>query len=196
MTKSRIKPLWTEPNLGNPVTFLFSILQPAGSHHGRRGSTADLEPNGDGYFQRERWKVLVRSPARPIKRSRRRLRINTTQTVGSNPAPEHASLFSPPHPIKDVARFEALGLWYSSSQRAARNTSTRPTLSICLPISIKSRSGRSRITLNSMAWKINLTLAVQSEFNRDGRYQITSEEQADGIVIGDITRYLFRTPQL
>src|SRR5688572_16983112 len=31
-----------------------------------------------------------------------------------------------------------------------------------------------------------LTLAVQSEFNRDGRYQITTEEQADGVVIGDI----------
>jgi hypothetical protein len=35
-----------------------------------------------------------------------------------------------------------------------------------------------------------LTLAVQSEFNRDGRYQITSEEQADGVVIGDITKYI------
>src|SRR5580765_6274731 len=34
-----------------------------------------------------------------------------------------------------------------------------------------------------------LTLAVQSEFNRDGRYQITTEDRADGIVIGDITRY-------
>jgi hypothetical protein len=35
-----------------------------------------------------------------------------------------------------------------------------------------------------------LTLAVQSEFNRDGRYQITTEEQADGVVIGDITKYI------
>ncbi len=35
-----------------------------------------------------------------------------------------------------------------------------------------------------------LTLAVQSEFNRDGRYQITTEDQADGVVIGDITRYI------
>ncbi len=35
-----------------------------------------------------------------------------------------------------------------------------------------------------------LTLAVQNEFNRDGRYQMTSEEQADGVVIGDITRYI------
>lgn len=35
-----------------------------------------------------------------------------------------------------------------------------------------------------------LTLAVQSEFNRDGRYQIVPEEQADGVVIGDITRYI------
>ena len=35
-----------------------------------------------------------------------------------------------------------------------------------------------------------LTLAVQNEFNRDGRYQITSEDQADGVVIGDITRYI------
>jgi hypothetical protein len=34
-----------------------------------------------------------------------------------------------------------------------------------------------------------LTLAVQSELNRDGRYQITSENQADGVVSGDITRY-------
>jgi hypothetical protein len=35
-----------------------------------------------------------------------------------------------------------------------------------------------------------LTLAVQNEFNRDGRYAITSEDQADGVVIGDITRYI------
>jgi hypothetical protein len=35
-----------------------------------------------------------------------------------------------------------------------------------------------------------LTLAVQSEFNRDGRHSITSEDQADGVVIGDITRYI------
>jgi hypothetical protein len=35
-----------------------------------------------------------------------------------------------------------------------------------------------------------LTLAVQSEFNRDGRYQITSEDQADGVVIGDISKYI------
>jgi hypothetical protein len=35
-----------------------------------------------------------------------------------------------------------------------------------------------------------LTLAVQAEFNRDGRYQITNENQADGIVIGDITKYI------
>lgn len=35
-----------------------------------------------------------------------------------------------------------------------------------------------------------LTLGVQSEFNRDGRYQITTEDQADGVVIGDITRYI------
>src|ERR1043166_7561440 len=35
-----------------------------------------------------------------------------------------------------------------------------------------------------------LTLAVQSEFNRDGRYQITTEDQADGVVIGDIVRYI------
>jgi hypothetical protein len=31
---------------------------------------------------------------------------------------------------------------------------------------------------------------VQSEFNRDGRYQITSEDQADGVVIGDVTKYI------
>jgi hypothetical protein len=35
-----------------------------------------------------------------------------------------------------------------------------------------------------------LTLAVQSEFNRDGRYQISTEDQADGVVIGDITKYV------
>jgi len=35
-----------------------------------------------------------------------------------------------------------------------------------------------------------LTLAVQSEFNRDGRYQITTEDQADGVLVGDITRYI------
>jgi lipopolysaccharide assembly LptE-like protein len=35
-----------------------------------------------------------------------------------------------------------------------------------------------------------LTVAVLSEFNRDGRYQITTEAQADGVVTGDITRYL------
>jgi hypothetical protein len=35
-----------------------------------------------------------------------------------------------------------------------------------------------------------LTLAVQDEFNRDGRYQITTEDQADGVLIGDITRYI------
>lgn len=35
-----------------------------------------------------------------------------------------------------------------------------------------------------------LTLAVQSEFNRDGRYQITTEDMADGVLIGEITRYI------
>ncbi|MFA5974835.1 MAG: LptE family protein [Elusimicrobiota bacterium] len=35
-----------------------------------------------------------------------------------------------------------------------------------------------------------LTLAVQNEFNRDGRYAITTEDQADGVLIGDITRYI------
>jgi len=35
-----------------------------------------------------------------------------------------------------------------------------------------------------------LTLAVQTEFNRDGRYQITTEDQAEGVVIGDITKYI------
>lgn len=35
-----------------------------------------------------------------------------------------------------------------------------------------------------------LTLAVQNEFNRDGRFSITSEDQADGVLIGDITRYI------
>ena len=35
-----------------------------------------------------------------------------------------------------------------------------------------------------------LTLTVQALFNRDGRYQITSEGQADGVLIGDITKYI------
>jgi hypothetical protein len=35
-----------------------------------------------------------------------------------------------------------------------------------------------------------LTLGVQSEFNRDGRYQITTEDQAEGVLIGDITKYI------
>src|ERR1035437_9674495 len=35
-----------------------------------------------------------------------------------------------------------------------------------------------------------LTLAVQSLFNQDGRYQITTEDQADGVIIGDITKYI------
>ncbi len=35
-----------------------------------------------------------------------------------------------------------------------------------------------------------LTLAVQQRFNIDGRYQITTEDQADGVVIGDITKYI------
>jgi lipopolysaccharide assembly LptE-like protein len=35
-----------------------------------------------------------------------------------------------------------------------------------------------------------LTLAVQQKFNLDGRYRITTEDQADGVVIGDITKYI------
>src|SRR5436309_3487313 len=35
-----------------------------------------------------------------------------------------------------------------------------------------------------------LTLAVQQLFNQDGRYQITTEDQADGVIIGDITKYI------
>src|SRR5690242_2385600 len=35
-----------------------------------------------------------------------------------------------------------------------------------------------------------LTIAVQSEFNQDGRFQITTEDQADGVVIAEITRYI------
>ena len=34
-----------------------------------------------------------------------------------------------------------------------------------------------------------LTLAVQSEFNTDGRYQITVEKEADAVLAGDITNY-------
>src|SRR5579863_4248891 len=35
-----------------------------------------------------------------------------------------------------------------------------------------------------------LTVAVQTEFNRDGEYPITIESQADGVLSGDITRYV------
>jgi len=35
-----------------------------------------------------------------------------------------------------------------------------------------------------------LTLAVQQQFNQDGRFRITSENEADGVVIGDITKYI------
>src|SRR5947208_3577723 len=35
-----------------------------------------------------------------------------------------------------------------------------------------------------------LTLAVQQNFNLDGRFQVTTEDQADGVLIGDITRYI------
>ena len=35
-----------------------------------------------------------------------------------------------------------------------------------------------------------LTLAVQTEFNRDGRYQITTEDHAEGVLIDEITRYI------
>ena len=35
-----------------------------------------------------------------------------------------------------------------------------------------------------------LTLAVQQQFNLDGRFRITTEDQADGVVIGDITKYI------
>ena len=35
-----------------------------------------------------------------------------------------------------------------------------------------------------------LTLAVQQKFNQDGRWQITTEDQADGVVIGEISKYI------
>jgi hypothetical protein len=35
-----------------------------------------------------------------------------------------------------------------------------------------------------------LTMAVHSEFNRDGRWSIVDEDQADGVLIGDIRRYI------
>ena len=35
-----------------------------------------------------------------------------------------------------------------------------------------------------------LTLAVQQQFNLDGRYRITTEDQADGVLIGDVTKYI------
>src|SRR4051812_18150049 len=35
-----------------------------------------------------------------------------------------------------------------------------------------------------------LTIAVENAINRDGRYRVVSEEEAPGVVIGDITRYI------
>jgi hypothetical protein len=35
-----------------------------------------------------------------------------------------------------------------------------------------------------------LTLAVQQQFNQDGRWQITTEDQADGVLIGEISKYI------
>jgi len=35
-----------------------------------------------------------------------------------------------------------------------------------------------------------LTIAVQQLFNQDGRWAITSEDQADGVVIGEISKYI------
>jgi len=35
-----------------------------------------------------------------------------------------------------------------------------------------------------------LTMAVHAAFNRDGRWQIVEEDQADGVLIGEITHYL------
>jgi len=35
-----------------------------------------------------------------------------------------------------------------------------------------------------------LTLAVQQKFNQDGRFQITAEDQADGVLIGEISKYI------
>jgi hypothetical protein len=35
-----------------------------------------------------------------------------------------------------------------------------------------------------------LTLAVQQQFNLDGRWQITTEDQADGVLIGEISKYI------
>jgi hypothetical protein len=35
-----------------------------------------------------------------------------------------------------------------------------------------------------------LTLAVQNQFNLDGRWQMTTEDQADGVLIGEISKYI------
>ncbi len=35
-----------------------------------------------------------------------------------------------------------------------------------------------------------LTLAVQQQFNLDGRWRITTEDQADGVLIGEISKYI------
>jgi hypothetical protein len=45
---------------------------------------------------------------------------------------------------------------------------------------------------HTQQWGIEdkLTLAVQTKFNLDGRFRITTEDQADGVVIGDITKYI------
>jgi hypothetical protein len=41
--------------------------------------------------------------------------------------------------------------------------------------------------------KDKLTMTVNQAFNRDGRWQIVEESEADGVLIGEITRY-FRMP--
>jgi hypothetical protein len=35
-----------------------------------------------------------------------------------------------------------------------------------------------------------LTYSVQQKFNQDGRWQITTEDQADGVLIGEISKYI------
>ncbi len=81
---------------------------------------------------------------------------------------------------------------------------TLPLLSACSLFSLKPRPSvlpdyihkisrcKARFTNKTQQYGLedSLTLAAQSELNRDGRYQITNEAQADGVIFGDITRYI------
>jgi len=75
-------------------------------------------------------------------------------------------------------------------QWVVRSTITTPRRKSSHNIFPNSRFGPFANHTQQYGLEDKLTLAVQSEFNRDGRYQITAEENADGVVIGDITKYI------